>query len=503
MSSPTGRGSEQSHLISLVLQSRKALEQGEAFCSRASATSTSSAKEATDVLALNAKIQWISKAVIEQLKLAATVAKLIEERRAKLEKQTQEWDASRSRNTDTLDAVLESLGTHVVPPKFHENASGSSIFFNPTSESETEEPNNVPAPDHSPTLTIRHSNGAVASASRKAGKQKSDKSRWKTLRDFVDERAIEDALETIESERNQLEDSLAVTASYTATLQDTLRAIREALPPDKSAVDIQEVLSIQEHWTTEMAHQLESLTEHFEKMEVALRDSEAGERFSEDDIQEMMRDAEELPVILAELEDAWTVVERSHGELLSAKLSSQQYLQNHRSTLEDLEELGGIMDDMLRRQDEIEADCGNRLVGLDQNLVVIEDLIRQFNAYQISYSKLLVEIARRRQYKEAAEDIVHGMMARLEAMSEEERVFRESFNAEHGAHLPSDLCLYIENPPTRWQVIPLEGNDVESLPDVDNDLLEEVDLNLARVFGRHNLQCFVDRPKMLSHGKRG
>ncbi len=73
----------------------------------------------------------------------------------------------------------------------------------------------------------------------------------------------------------------------------------------------------------------------------------------------------------------------------------------------------------------------------------------------------------------------------------EERVFRESFNAEHGAHLPSDLCLYIENPPTRWQVIPLDGNDVESLPDVDNDLLEEVDLNLARVFGRHNLQYLL------------
>jgi len=76
------------------------------------------------------------------------------------------------------------------------------------------------------------------------------------------------------------------------------------------------------------------------------------------------------------------------------------------------------MDDMLRRQDEIEADCGNRLIGLDQNLVVIEDLIRQFNAYQLSYSKLLVEIARRRQYKEVAENIVRGMMVRLEAMSE-------------------------------------------------------------------------------------
>ena len=76
-----------------------------------------------------------------------------------------------------------------------------------------------------------------------------------------------------------------MTASYTATLQDTLRAIRDALPPDKPAVDIQKVLSTQEQWTTDMAHQLESLTEHFEKMEVALRDSETGEIFSEDDIQ--------------------------------------------------------------------------------------------------------------------------------------------------------------------------------------------------------------------------
>ena len=76
-------------------------------------------------------------------------------------------------------------------------------------------------------------------------------------------------------------------ASYTATLQETLRAIREALPPDKPIVDVQKTLSTQEHWTTEMASQLEGLAEHFEKMEVALRESEAGEKFTEDDIQGM------------------------------------------------------------------------------------------------------------------------------------------------------------------------------------------------------------------------
>lgn len=107
-----------------------------------------------------------------------------------------------------------------------------------------------------------------------------------------------------------------------------------------------------------------------------------------------------------------------------------------------------------------------------------------------------MEIARRRQYKEDAENFVRGMMEQFETMSEgvfllfppsctfvqtgrcsAERVVRESFNAEHGAHLPSDLCLFIENPPTRWQVIPFDGDPVESLPDVDDDLVTEVDSN--------------------------
>jgi autophagy-related protein 17 len=67
MSSPIDRG-QQSHFISLAVQARKALKQGEALCSRANATATSSTKEATDLLALNTKIQWISNAVVEQLK---------------------------------------------------------------------------------------------------------------------------------------------------------------------------------------------------------------------------------------------------------------------------------------------------------------------------------------------------------------------------------------------------------------------------------------------------
>lgn len=59
-----------------------------------------------------------------------------------------------------------------------------------------------------------------------------------------------------------------------------------------------------------------------------------------------------------------------------------------------------------------------RLDVLHEKLVAIEDLIRQFNAYRLSYDKLLVEIDRRRRYKEGAENFVRDMMAQLETMSE-------------------------------------------------------------------------------------
>lgn len=51
---------------------------------------------------------------------------------------------------------------------------------------------------------------------------------------------------------------------------------------------------------------------------------------------------------------------------------------------------------------------------------------------------------------------------------------REDFNAEHGAHIPADICLCIENPPTKWEVVPWGGDMREALPEIDADLLTQV-----------------------------
>ena len=61
------------HLVSLVVQSKKALQHGEQLCLRASQLSSASARNAVDVLALDARVKWLSDAVSEQLKVRKSV----------------------------------------------------------------------------------------------------------------------------------------------------------------------------------------------------------------------------------------------------------------------------------------------------------------------------------------------------------------------------------------------------------------------------------------------
>lgn len=222
-----------------------------------------------------------------------------------------------------------------------------------------------------------------------------------------------------------------------------------------------------------MAGHLESLAAHYEQMSDALSHSEAGEEFSDEDLREMNRDTEELPAIIAELEDNIASIEASHGQLLDAKQTAQQHLETHKQTLDDLDELGEIMTEMLERQQDVEMESSRQLALLHQHLMTIEELHHRFTSYQYAYSKLLLELARRRQYREAADRIVQGMISQLDAMTKEERQMREEFNAEHGQYLPEDVCLFIQNAPTRWIVVPRPGDHLEILPDVDQDLLTE------------------------------
>ena len=130
----------------------------------------------------------------------------------------QEWDNIRNQRTDALDAVLESLGTQSVPPDFHTVSADSSPFGSQNNSDDEQEGERLPqddttpfgppqpntSPRMSPTDTIRNRSPVLRRQLRRE-RRKADRSRWKTLRDFVNERAIEDLLDTIEKDRQELD----------------------------------------------------------------------------------------------------------------------------------------------------------------------------------------------------------------------------------------------------------------------------------------------------------
>ena len=106
--------------------------------------------------------------------------------------------------------------------------------------------------------------------------------------------------------------------------------------------------------------------------------------------------------------------------------------------LHNLDELGDIMGLMLTTQDSIEvyhysspflhkinynlfhaqAKADESLDVLHHHLLTLEHLHERYVAYRMAFNKLILEIGRRRQYREAAENIVTGMMKQLDSMTE-------------------------------------------------------------------------------------
>ncbi|TRM65065.1 autophagy-related protein 17 [Schizophyllum amplum] len=457
MSDPA-TSNEQRHLVSLVLQSKKALQHGEQLCSRARDHSTSSSQSAVDVLAIDAKVRWIADGVLEQLEVAAAVASSIADKRAGIMEQVKAFDASRAQHTGELDQILESLESQLVPPDFHENSEASSLFGSQHSDDDERQHQQSPSDT---VRDFRHPPRAV------------DRRRWKNLRDFVDDRAIDQVLDIMDDERGALDDTLHKTLDYPESLMRSIDSIRSGLPETGAFPAVEEIISSQDAIIHSMAGHLEDLAKHYDQMASALHITEEGHEHTEEEIEQMHMDTDELPSIMTELEECLTAIEELHDRLTTAETDGKAHLVYLRQTLKDLDQLGDIMSEMLVTQDSVQAACVEQLIRLQQRLDPLNQLHDQYCAYQTSFNKLVLEIARRRHYREAAENVVRGMMDQLEAMATEELEVRERFNAEHGANLPEDICLSIGNAPTRWEIGPLAGDAREVLPDIQADIITD------------------------------
>lgn len=86
-----------------------------------------------------------------------------------------------------------------------------------------------------------------------------------------------------------------------------------------------------------------------------------------------------------------------------------------------------------------QVQCEEELDGLHDHLLAVEHLHDRFISYQTAFNKLILELARRRQYREAAENIVRRMVGQLEAMTEGKEIVTRSVN-------PQDFLLHRGEP---------------------------------------------------------
>ncbi|KIO18544.1 hypothetical protein M407DRAFT_31798 [Tulasnella calospora MUT 4182] len=570
-------------LVTLVVQSKKALQQAEAVCSGTNTVAKQSTSLIVDILATEAKVKWLSEGVAEQLQAAIRVAQTIQSQRATLQTRASQWDQQRNQRALALDSILESLAQQVVPPSLHEMAEASSLFG--------EQPSDSPGGGHAngvgggrnerPAPTgVAGDTGFLRTFEEIRRFQDSqhvlkDQSKWRSLRDFVDERGIDEAADAMDADRNSLDTLLRTTASFPESINKTVHEIQSILPmfsasativvggklspspaspppPASLATAMQRtnsnnvpsigssslatetiktLLAHLDSLTTEMAHNLESLAVHYEQMSHALRDhssplpteaestspqhvvgsaetyrpglvvpgreglsppkeqqlhargvavparTQTPRALTDEDMQVFIRDSEELPAILSDIEAAAVQVTEIQERLRSMAANMRSSLARFDGIVNQLDKLADDMASKLQMQQQVETQSYEIHDMLDGHLGSFDQLAQTYIDYQMAYRRLLLEMDRRRRSREAMEELVHEMLDKLEQMREDEIVLREGFVLEHGQVLPDDLCPFVQDLPVRYAV---DVIGEETLPDIQESILVDARQQLER-----------------------
>ncbi|KAH7097483.1 autophagy-related protein 17 [Auriculariales sp. MPI-PUGE-AT-0066] len=449
-------------LASLVEQSKDALRNGERLCIRANFLVQDSARIGVDVLALDARVRWLSDGVLEQLKLAAQVAKTLEEQRLRLAHEAREWDQLRSQHMIALDQVLDACGSQVVPTSFHAAPQHTSASTDSDGEGDIfRDPVEL--------------NGATSSTLKPVPRPPLTK----TLRDFIDERAIEETADEVDDDRNRIDDLLATTARAQLQLEAEIASLEQ--PTDEALPNLEPLLEQQEHDAGEMARHLTSLATHLDQVNGAAEEQAGGHDIALEDLEILVRDTAVLPTIVSLLEDAVTRIDGVHGQFSSHHAAQSAALDSLARTVSRLAQLEAQLETALAEQVDVEVEVRSVLAELHDHLETLDGLRATYTSYRLAYGKLVLELARRERYGAAAQQVLESALATVDAMREDEERDRALFFAEQGSYLPDDLCLFVGNAPPRVSV---GVGPREDLPPLPEELIVEARRNVDLWEGR-------------------
>ncbi|KAG9285180.1 hypothetical protein G9A89_004395 [Geosiphon pyriformis] len=307
-----------------------------------------------------------------------------------------------------------------------------------------------------------------------------DKIEKATLYDYVDEQSVQElkirTQEEVSAMQQILSDSTNLVSHIDVQLEHFRARLNEhSISLEESGIEFSdEKCKIQEREINSMAETLMSLARHYDQVSGAFK---ALQSHSEFDISVLIRDTDEIPTIVEELNEALMIIGSTSEEVrIRSHLYNASYAEASKFFIE-LDQFGDRMEDIAGTMKAIDGDFEKGRSVVERLFEELWNLIGWYEEFSKSYDYLIIEIDRRHEVREHHERLAEEYLAKLEGLYIEEAQQRSVFFEKHGRYLPIDLCPPILEGPIRYDIV---AQDVTRLPVVSVTTLKEAQTNLLR-----------------------
>ncbi|ORX72694.1 hypothetical protein DL89DRAFT_81534 [Linderina pennispora] len=293
-----------------------------------------------------------------------------------------------------------------------------------------------------------------------------------TLHDHIDQAAVDALQGKTEECLNHLAEIAAADVALARAVLDEVQAIEVPVPDDISVTwgGLREAAALLAETLGSVAdirQDTEMISHHCAQLQDSVKDLESeGGVLSLDDYKVLLRDTDEIPLIIAELQDALVGIRRRADETNVRSLQCAAFFADY---VEQSQAIGGIsqaIGGFLSRSESSQGEFQRLLTEVEVFQDEMWNLITWYRNFHGAYDALVGEVHRRRQAQAQQHAVVEDVRARLDVMHLEEVDRRSEFVDKFGPFLPSDLCPFIQDPPPRFIVD--EIGDVERLASVQS-----------------------------------
>ncbi|KAJ2900378.1 hypothetical protein IWW38_000545 [Coemansia aciculifera] len=227
--------------------------------------------------------------------------------------------------------------------------------------------------------------------------------------------------------------------------------------------DIKELVEESGRAAAEIAQDSQSMDHHCDQLRDTIRDleaddSETGDRLlSLDDYNVLLRDTDEIPMIVADLREVLADIQRRAEEINVRYLQYSAFYQENLRKFAAIARISAAVDKYVEATRESQVRYVQLLADIDSGLEDTWSLVSWYRNFHSAYDSLIAEVHRRRHAQKVLFAAVEDMRSRLDGMYLEEMRLRTGFVEKSGPFLPSDLCPFIQDPPASFVIEEAEG----------------------------------------------